>query len=449
MPENKNWEFIGSIQMNSIKHEYPRVSLNELDVKLYDCVHETPQGVDNGYPYIAIPNVQDGRLDLTEVRQITKEDYIKWTKKFEPREGDIIVTRRGRVGDSAPIPKGLQCAIGQNLVVLRSEGDKIEQSYLRWVLCSREYWEEVGKFLNVGAIFDSLNCRDIPNFNIPSPPIAVQRKIAQILNELDDKIQLNRKMNATLEQIAQALFRSWFIDFDPVKAKAAGKQPQGIDAETAALFPSEFEQSELGMIPKGWRSGKLGEICYNYRETVSPEKIDPTTLYIGLEHMPRKSIALDEWSTGSLVESGKSRFIGGDILFGKLRPYFHKVGIAPIDGICSTDILVIRPKDINYFGIALSYLSSVEIISYADRLSNGAKMPRISWNDLAVYEIPIPPQQIVKIFSETISCIVGRIRANILEFKVLSSIRDIVLPQLISGKLRVYDDIEKQEINVS
>ncbi|MBN8721283.1 MAG: restriction endonuclease subunit S [Acidobacteria bacterium] len=293
--------------------------------------------------------------------------------------------------------------------------------------------------MDSGSAIPSTSRDEFYRLPVIVPPLEEQQKIANILSSFDDKIELNRKMNATLEQIAQTIFKSWFVDFDPVKAKATGREPEGMDAETAALFPSEFEQSELGMIPKGWEKSQLGEICYNYRETVSPEKLDPKTLYIGLEHIPRKSIALDEWSTGSLVESGKSKFVTGDILFGKLRPYFHKVGVAPIDGICSTDILVIRPKRVSYFGIALSYLASEEIINYADRFSNGAKMPRINWKDLAVYEISIPPEEIAKIFSENISCIVEKIKINILESKLLRSIRDVILPRLISGQLRIPD----------
>lgn len=118
-------------------------------------------------------------------------------------------------------------------------------------MCSPAWWEQVNQFINVGAVFDSLKCADIPNFRLPVPPYEEQKAIAEILGELDDKIELNRRMNATLEAMAQALFKSWFVDFDPVKAKAAGRAPEGMDADTAALFPSELVKSELGLIPKG------------------------------------------------------------------------------------------------------------------------------------------------------------------------------------------------------
>ncbi len=132
-----------------------------------------------------------------------------------------------------------------------------------------------------------------------------------------------------------------------------------------------------------------------------------------------------------------------DILFGKLRPYFHKVVIAPVDGICSTDILVIRPKEKHYFGQSLIYFSSDEVIRYADRLSNGAKMPRTSWSDLAKFEIVIPSKQVLEEFSKFAISITEKIKLNITENKKLEQIRDSLLPRLISGKIRV-NEIEKE-----
>jgi type I restriction enzyme S subunit len=109
----------------------------------------------------------------------------------------------------------------------------------------------VRKYLNVGAVFDSLNCADIPKFEIPIPPIDQQRAIASTLSALDDKIELNRRMNRTLEAIARTLFKSWFVDFDPVRSKMGGREPVGMDAETAALFPGDFEASGKTRMPAG------------------------------------------------------------------------------------------------------------------------------------------------------------------------------------------------------
>jgi len=160
--------------------------------------------------------------------------YIEWTKKLKPRANDVIVVRRCNSGDSALVPPDLECAIGQNLVVLRSDGHQIAPKFLRWLVRGPEWWDEVAKFINVGAVFDSLRCRDIPNFELTVPPLAEQSEIAGVLDALDDRITLLRETNATLEAIAQVLFKSWFVDFDPVRAKSQGLAPAGMDEATAA-----------------------------------------------------------------------------------------------------------------------------------------------------------------------------------------------------------------------
>ena len=237
--------------------------------------------------------------------------------------------------------------------------------------------------MDSGSAIPSTSRDSFYNLHVRVPPLSEQHAIAHILGTLDDKIELNRRMNETLEAMARALFKSWFVDFDPVRAKAEGRQPEGMDADTAALFPDSFEDSALGKIPKGWRVGNIGDLASNRRIGVDPSQLRPGTPYIGLEHMPRKSIALFEWGQADGVASNKFRFSGGDILFGKLRPYFHKVGVAPLDGVCSTDILVIFPKKPHYFALALAHVSSEELIQYVDAASTGTKMPRTNWQDIA------------------------------------------------------------------
>ena len=173
--------------------------------------------------------------------------------------------------------------------------------------------------------------------------VSEQRAIAHILGTLDDKIELNRRMNETLEEMARALFKSWFVDFDPVRAKMEGRDT-GLPPDVAALFPDRLVESELGEIPEGWEVGCLAGIAVAPRRGADPTGLHDETPYIGLEHMPRRSIALTQWEGAGKVTSNKSVFKKGEFLFGKLRPYFHKVGIAPVSGICSTDVIVVAPK---------------------------------------------------------------------------------------------------------
>lgn len=203
-------------------------------------------------------------------------------------------------------------------------------------------------------------------------------------------------MNGTLEAMARAIFKSWFVDFDPVRAKAEGRHPEGMDAATAALFPDSFQDSKLGPIPTGWKIGTLGDIAANRRDRINLDDVPPDTPYIGLEHIPIKSVALADWGTANAVTSNKSLFSEGDFLFGKLRPYFHKVGIAATAGICSTDILVITPKDDHWYSITLMTISSEEFVAYTDRSSADTKMPRTSWDDMSRYEFPISPADVAE-----------------------------------------------------
>ncbi|MDN5923768.1 MAG: restriction endonuclease subunit S, partial [Xanthomonadales bacterium] len=244
---------------------------------------------------------------------------------------------------------------------------------------------------------------------------------------------------------AQALFKSWFVDFDPVHAKTEGRAPEAMDAATAALFPSKFEESELGPIPKGWHAGRLGDISTNPRDKAKPGKIDPSTPYFGLEHMPRKSIALGDHGTAGGLGSSKFWFDESDILFGKLRPYFHKVGLAPFKGICSTDILVLRTLKPDFHALLLTHASSDAIINYATRLSNGAKMPRSSWKDIANYPMCVPPDSVAQAFNGLIKPLFERIKENVRESSTLSELRDTLLPRLISGKLRLPETTKAAE----
>lgn len=387
--------------------EWNRISLREAGVSLIDCEHRTPPAAVAGYPYVAIPQLKQGRLDFSDVRRITRENFLEWTRKANPQTNDVILSRRCNPGETSVVPDGLECALGQNLVLLRADGSKLFPPFLRWLVRGSDWWEQIGKFLNVGAVFDSLKCADIPNFRLPVPPFAEQQGIAGVLGALDDKIDLNRRMNETLETLAQTIFKSWFVDAAATK------------------------------LPKGWCAGTLGEVAENPRRSIQPDEIKSSMSYIGLEHMPRRSIALSEWESDTKLGSNKLEFKRGEILFGKLRPYFHKVGVAPLDGVCSTDILVVRPKTPEWFGFVLGHVSSVELVNHTDAASTGTKMPRTNWNDIARFEVALPPESLAAEFTATIRPMIDRIIANIHESRTLAELRDALLPKLLSGELRV------------
>ncbi|MGE3805768.1 MAG: restriction endonuclease subunit S [Gemmataceae bacterium] len=329
----------------------------------------------------------------------------------------------------------LPCLLVQRTSRIRG-GAKLDVGFLRYLIGSREFTQHI-LAVQTGTAVPHISASQIKAFAFRRPPLDVQKRIAEVLGSLDDKIELNRRMNATLEAMARALFQSWFVDFDPVRAKLDGRRPAGLDDATADLFPSSFHESTVGPIPHGWTAGRLADVGMNHRRTVQPSEIASETAYIALDHMPRRSIALAGWDESADVASGKSAFKKGEILFGKLRPYFHKVGVAPVDGVCSTDILVIAPKSPEWFGFLLGHVSSEELILFTDQASTGTKMPRTNWADIGSFKVAIPPQGLAASFTTVVQPLLDRIVTNLHQSRTLASLRDTLLPKLLSGELSV------------
>lgn len=205
--------------------------------------------VESGVPFLRSQNVEPFRVSFTDVKYISPQFHRKLAKS-SLRAGDVVIVRTGKPGAAAVIPSGLGDLNCSDLVIVRP-GENLDSRFLCYYVNG-----VAGHHVNahlVGAVQQHFNVASARQLLMRLPPVAEQRVIANILGTLDDKIELNRRMSQTLEEMARALFKSWFVDFDPVHAKAAGKKPYGMDEATAALFPDSFEDSELGRIPKGWR----------------------------------------------------------------------------------------------------------------------------------------------------------------------------------------------------
>jgi type I restriction enzyme S subunit len=291
---------------------------------------------------------------------------------------------------------------------------------------------------NSGSAQPSLNRNFVHPIPIDVPPVFEQRAIAHILATLDDRIEANRRMNEMLEGIARAIFKSWFINFDPVRDKVEGCD-SCLAPEVAAIFPNRLVESESGEVPEGWAQATFEEVAKPGTDVVQPEELLPDEPYIGLEHMPRRSIALAEWGVAAELSSHKVRFRQGDILFGKLRPYFHKVGIALIDGVCSTDIVVLRPTAKDFGALVLFVASSDAFVAFNDIASTGTKMPRTSWSRMREYSLTVPDAAVANSFEQYVTPMLDRIRLGVLHSRTLTALRDLLLPKLMSGEIRVQD----------
>ena len=356
-------------------------------------------------------------------RKITQLGVEKSSTRLA-KKNDIVIATAGQGHTRGQISFCLiDTYVNQSIVVLRTNKSIIRPKFLFYNLKSR--YKELRGLSDAHSSRGSLPKNILSNLDIIFPSLIKQKQIEKILYNLDAKIELNHKINQTLEKISRALFKSWFIDFDPVRAKIdgrwqAGKSLPSLPANFYNLFPDRLNDSEFGNIPEGWRIIKLGDIALQRRFGVDPIDVSPNTPYIALEHMPKHSIALSDWKYAKGLASNKYKFERGDVLFGKLRPYFAKVGVAPLDGICSTDIVVVSPTFKDGFGLILCNISSSKFIDYTNARSFGTKMPRTSWTDMSKYKIIFPTPKLSRIFSNLIQTYTDEIITTIHNSRTLT-----------------------------
>jgi type I restriction enzyme S subunit len=367
------------------------------------------------------------------VRYVDQETYHNWFRAH-PKPGDIIFVLKGAPGRCALVPDPVDFCIAQDMVAVRADREKIDPQYLFAALRSPLIQEAIDR-MHVGTMIPHFKKGDFNKLLIPLPDRPIQEFIGSIHMALVEKIELNRRMNETLEAMARAIFKDWFVDFGPTRAKMEGRAPY-LATDIWSLFPDRLDDDGR---PEGWAFGTLGDVARQVGESVKPEALDPGTPYIGLEHMPRKSIALSDWEGADKVTSGKLAFRKGDFLFGKLRPYFHKVGIAPVDGICSTDIVVLNARERKAAAFVLACISQDEFIAFTDRTSDGTKMPRTSWGRMERYGLCLPGGSALQVFNACVEPMLDRIVLNIHESRTLAATRDLLLPKLMSGEVRVKD----------
>lgn len=293
--------------------------------------------------------------------------------------------------------------VSTKLMVLRCSNN-INVNFLIFFLTSQEmlnYLQMLAE--DRSGTFPQITFDQISSLEILLPPLSEQRAIAAVLSSFDDKIDLLHRQNKTLEAMAETLFRQWFVE-------------------------------EAG---EDWEEGTLGDVATNVRDSLSIGKIDPEVRYVGLEHIDRRTIALRQSGLGADVSSNKYEFQNYDILFGKLRPYFHKVCLSFFSGVCSTDILVIRPKNRNLIAYSLFAFFQDDVVEYANLGSGGTRMPRTDWTSLKKYPIKLPNDKTLDAFTDAVVPFLEKVRTNIHSIDTLENLRDTLLPKLMSGEVRV------------
>lgn len=299
----------------------------------------------------------------------------------------------------------------------------------------------------------SLNNEMIGRLEISFPSRTAQARISKILKSLDDRITLLRETNTTLEAIAQALFKSWFVDFDPVHAKAEGRQPEGMDATTAALFPDSFEESEQGLVPEGWRMSTLGAICdanggaiqtgpFGSQLHASDYVADGVPVVMPKDISNRRIDAITAARVGreDVQRLARHQLRDGDIVFSR-RGDVEKhalIGEAERGWLCGTGCLLVRPGSRrNVAGFLSRSLDLPNIKKWLTQHAVGATMPNLNTGILSAVPVVLPTDEVLTAFDQAISVLDRRISAGNAAAQTLTQLRDTLLPRLISGQLRL------------
>ena len=314
--------------------------------------------------------------------------------------------------------------------------DRASTRYLEYAVLG----SDITSYLT-GAVMPKLTQGNLNRIEVPCPPRAVQDAIVAVLGSLDDRITLLRATNATLEAIAQALFKSWFVDFDPVRAKAEGRQPEGMDATTAALFPDSFEESELGLVPKGWSCGALSDLSDLNPESWTAKTQPATVAYIDLANAKENVIAEITFYRFDDAPSRARRVLrDGDTIIGTVRPgnrSFAFIANAAENLTGSTGFAVLRPKSIENTEFVYLAATSDANIEHLTHVADGGAYPAVRPDVVAGLATMVPPAQILVSFHEIVKPLFASLAENHVQAQTLTQLRDTLLPRLISGQLRL------------
>lgn len=391
-------------------------------IKLDDCLELITYGFTNPMPdaevgpwKVTAKDIVDGRIDFTTARHTTVGAFENdLTDKSRPIRDDILLTKDGTLGRLAIVGDETIC-INQSVALLRLKKEVLLPRYLLYLLQSPEYQ---GKMLADagGSTIKHIYITKVNQLMIPVPPLEVQQKLIDILSAYDRMIDNCKEQIKLLEEAAQRLHKEWFVDL---------------------RFPGHENTPITDGIPEGWTTCTLKEICTVKKGTISADKVEKHTPYIGLEHMPRVDFCLSNWGSAEDVTSNKFRYVEDDIIFGKIRPYFHKVGFAINSGVVSTDSFVMEAKA-GLWGLLLMIVFDKAFVDYTyQTCKEGAKMPRADWNQMEKYPVLVPSEDVRRKFEDYIWNVTRRIKALALQNHALAEARDRLLPKLMNGEIEV------------
>jgi type I restriction enzyme S subunit len=359
-------------------------------------------------------------------------------RNVEVKENDVLLNITGdSVARCCQVAADvLPARVNQHVAIIRPEPKAIDARFLRYVLVSHEYQSRLLALASAGATRPALTKSMIEELEVPSPPLAEQKAIAAVLGTLDDKIELNRRMNATLEAMARALFQSWFVDFDPVRAKMDGRKPAGMDDATAALFPAAFQETSLGRIPHGWTPGDFGKIIVAARERIG---VSDAAVFSAVASS--QLVRSDEHFNKRVYSKSISSYLKvrrWDFAYNPSRINIGSIGMLKesVIGAVSPVYEVFRPKAAYHWFVERA-LAQRDTKVWIQTLCSGSVRQSLKLRDLESIPLVVPPPPIVQAFSRTWEQWNVLIQANERESSTLATLRDTLLPKLLSGDVRI------------
>jgi len=401
-----------------VANRWPDLKVGELGQVITGRTPSTdrPSYFGDDFPFITPGDMRQGKYARDSQRGLSHEGVALLNRILLPANsvcvscigwqmGEVIMTDRPSISN-------------QQINTIVPNG-KVDPSFLYYSLRTRKQ-ELLSLGATTGVRTPILNKSAFCETKVKVPPLSVQQRIAGILSAYDDLIENSQRRIKILDTMVRALYQDWFIHF---------------------RFPG-FENhprvaSAMGEIPQGWEVKKLGEIAEEMRRNVRKGELDGPQNYVGLEHIPRRSLALDAWDTMTDLGSNKLEFKRGEVLFSKIRPYFHKVSVAPFDGLCSADTIIIRAHRPEHHAFVVACASSDDFVAHATTTSNGSKMPRANWAVLRDYKVVIPSSKVSEQFSTFFADMIAQQQALVFQIQNLSRTRDLLLPRLLSGQITV------------
>jgi len=393
-----------------------------------------------GVPLISVGEVRQGHFEISDKTPRVSVETTKRLRKFVLETGDIVFGRKGGIDRNAIVrPPQQGWFFGSDGIRLRlsKKHSSLFFSYQMRCPATRAWLLQNCE----GTTMPSLNQEILGRVPIVLPPLAEQKAIAHILGTFDDKIELNRRMNETLEAMARAIFKSWFVDFDPVRAKAERRNP-GLPKPIADLFPDSFEDSELGEMPKGWMVCSLPELFeINPTRSLSKGALAP---YLDMSNMPTQGPSPTSWVMREMGSGTK--FVNGDTLVARITPCLENGKTAFVDfladgevGWGSTEYIVLRPTGAIPPIFAYLLARTDDFRTFAiQHMTGSSGRQRVPADSLDKYRIASPriDSPIFQHFSELVSPMFARIKAAIAQSRALIALRDTLLPTLLSGVIR-------------